>query len=99
MALELQPNWPKGFFRKGKALWGLKVAWQAEGLQGSAQPRVPSGSGSAALCSQRYAEARDTFKNLQGAHADVAVQLEACQMLLQVSSGLAAASPLLPCAL
>ena len=40
MALELQPNWPKGFFRKGKALWGLKVAWQAEGLQGSAQPRA-----------------------------------------------------------
>ncbi|XP_046797235.1 tetratricopeptide repeat protein 31 isoform X7 [Gallus gallus] len=55
MALELQPNWPKGFFRKGKALWGLK----------------------------RYAEARDTFKNLQGAHTDVAAQLEACQMLLQ----------------
>ncbi|NXJ05967.1 TTC31 protein, partial [Odontophorus gujanensis] len=24
MALGLQPNWPKGFFRKGKALWGLK---------------------------------------------------------------------------
>lgn len=28
MALELQPSWPKGFFRKGKALWGLKVAWR-----------------------------------------------------------------------
>ncbi|XP_015705705.1 tetratricopeptide repeat protein 31 isoform X9 [Coturnix japonica] len=24
MALGLQPNWPKGFFRKGKALWGLQ---------------------------------------------------------------------------
>ncbi|XP_040556070.1 tetratricopeptide repeat protein 31 isoform X13 [Gallus gallus] len=65
MALELQPNWPKGFFRKGKALWGLK----------------------------RYAEARDTFKNLQGAHTDVAAQLEACQMLLQQSNLHDASSP------
>ncbi|OXB54112.1 hypothetical protein ASZ78_002131 [Callipepla squamata] len=87
MALGLQPNWPKGFFRKGKALWGLKVAWH-EGLRGSARPRVPVGSGSAALCSQRYAEARDTFEqllHLEGAHADAATQLEACRMLLQVS--------------
>ncbi|XP_072190370.1 tetratricopeptide repeat protein 31 [Excalfactoria chinensis] len=61
MALGLQPNWPKGFFRKGKALWGLK----------------------------RYAEARDTFKQLlrlEGTHADVSTQLEACQVLLQQSS-------------
>ncbi|XP_042690625.1 tetratricopeptide repeat protein 31-like isoform X1 [Centrocercus urophasianus] len=29
MALELQPNWPKGFFRKGKALWGLKLYAEA----------------------------------------------------------------------
>ncbi|XP_046773497.1 tetratricopeptide repeat protein 31 isoform X21 [Gallus gallus] len=65
MALELQPNWPKGFFRKGKALWGLK----------------------------RYAEARDTFKNLEGAHTDVAAQLEACQMLLQQSNLHDASSP------
>ncbi|XP_021238233.1 tetratricopeptide repeat protein 31 isoform X2 [Numida meleagris] len=60
MALGLRPNWPKGFFRKGKALWGLK----------------------------RYAEARDTFEQLlrmEGAHTDVATQLEACQMLLQSS--------------
>uniref|UniRef100_A0A803Y7G3 Tetratricopeptide repeat domain 31 n=1 Tax=Meleagris gallopavo TaxID=9103 RepID=A0A803Y7G3_MELGA len=68
MALELQPNWPKGFFRKGKALWGLK----------------------------RYVEARDTFGqllHLKGAHADVATQLEACQMLLQQSSLHDAGSP------
>uniref|UniRef100_A0A8C9F143 Tetratricopeptide repeat domain 31 n=1 Tax=Pavo cristatus TaxID=9049 RepID=A0A8C9F143_PAVCR len=68
MALELRPNWPKGFFRKGKALWGLK----------------------------RYAEARDTFEQLlrlDGAHADVATQLEACQMLLQQSSLHDASSP------
>lgn len=25
MSLGLQPGWPKGFFRKGKALRGLKV--------------------------------------------------------------------------
>ncbi|POI21757.1 hypothetical protein CIB84_014497 [Bambusicola thoracicus] len=65
MALELQPNWPKGFFRKGKALWGLK----------------------------RYAEARDTFKNLEGAHADVATQMEACRLLLQQSNLHDASSP------
>ncbi|XP_048797686.1 tetratricopeptide repeat protein 31 isoform X3 [Lagopus muta] len=29
MALELQPSWPKGFFRKGKALWGLKLYAEA----------------------------------------------------------------------
>ncbi|NXW69874.1 TTC31 protein, partial [Hirundo rustica] len=58
-ALALRPGWPKGSFRKGKALRGLK----------------------------RYAEAVRTFEELllqDGAYAEAATQLEACQALLQV---------------
>ncbi|XP_031443926.1 tetratricopeptide repeat protein 31 isoform X3 [Phasianus colchicus] len=55
------------------------------------QPRWPKGffrKGKALWGLKRYAEARDTFEqllHLEGAHADVATQLEACQMLLQSS--------------
>ncbi|XP_059701482.1 tetratricopeptide repeat protein 31 isoform X3 [Haemorhous mexicanus] len=59
-ALALQPGWPKGSFRKGKALRGL----------------------------QRYAEAALTFEELllqDGAYAEAATQLEACQAQLQCS--------------
>ncbi|NWT75435.1 TTC31 protein, partial [Prunella himalayana] len=58
-ALALRPGWPKGSFRKGKALRGL----------------------------QRYAEAARTFEELllqDGTYAEAAMQLEACQALLQV---------------
>ncbi|TRZ19157.1 hypothetical protein HGM15179_007996 [Zosterops borbonicus] len=57
-ALALRPGWPKGSFRKGKALRGLK----------------------------RYAEAARTFEELllqDGGYAEAAMQLEACQALLQ----------------
>ncbi|XP_039920639.1 tetratricopeptide repeat protein 31 isoform X3 [Hirundo rustica] len=60
-ALALRPGWPKGSFRKGKALRGLK----------------------------RYAEAVRTFEELllqDGAYAEAATQLEACQALLQQCS-------------
>lgn len=38
MSLSLQPNWPKGFFRKGKALRGLKVPGRAGGCRCLAEP-------------------------------------------------------------
>lgn len=78
MSLGLQPGWPKGFFRKGKALRGLKVQGLGRGhgvpvglgggLQGSSRAgrgaRVSSRS-SAPLCwPQRYAEAVSTFEEL-----------------------------------
>lgn len=46
VALSLRPHWPKGCFRKGKALMGLQVsgpgwgAWSGEGPPGLFQPRA-----------------------------------------------------------
>lgn len=96
-ALQLDPDWPKGHFRQGRALMGLKVSQIARGnrVSGRGTERTD------VVCvAQRYSEAERAMEQVLKLDTDceeAAVDLLNCRVLqLMVSSCTSAAATVFP---
>lgn len=96
-AIQLDPDWPKGHFRQGRALMGLKVSEIARGNRVLARGTERT---DVVCVAQRYSEAEGAMEQVLKLDTDceeAAMDLLNCRVLqLMVSSFTSAAAKLFP---